>query len=72
MEFWTKFACRVVGWNYSMLKECSEASRKALHRYMGAVILMMLIWAFIGFCMAQRYFDLNSTGAIITGAILLW
>ncbi|MBR4052411.1 MAG: DUF4407 domain-containing protein [Alistipes sp.] len=69
MDLWTKFACRIVGWNYSMLKECSEASRKALHRYVGAVILMMLIWAFIGFCMAQRYFDLNSTGAIITGAI---
>lgn len=67
--WWTKFSCYVIGWNYKILNECSEASRKALHRYAGAVLLMMLIWAFIGFCMAQRYFNLERTGAIVTGCV---
>ena len=67
--WWTKFSCFVIGWNYKILNECSEASRKALHRYTGAVLLMMLIWAFIGFCMAQRYFNLDRTGAVVTGCV---
>ena len=59
----------MIGWNYRMLAECSEASKKALHRYTGAVLLMMLIWAFIGYCMAQRYFDLDKGGAWCTGLV---
>ena len=65
----TKLSCLLIGWNYKMLNECSEASRKALRRYVGAVILLMLIWAFIGFSMASRYFGLDGRGAIITALI---
>lgn len=64
-DLWTRFSCHLIGWNYDILKDCSEASRKALHRYTGAVMLMMLMWSFIGYCMAIRYFDLEKTGAII-------
>lgn len=69
MVWWNKFSCYLIGWNYRVLMECSEASKKALHRYTGAVLLMMLIWMFIGCCMAQRYFDLNNAGALCTGVI---
>ena len=69
MVWWNKFSCHLIGWNYRILSECSEASRKALHRYTGAVLLMMLIWAFIGYCMAQRYFDLQDWGALCVGLV---
>lgn len=69
MVWMNKLSCFLIGWNYRMLTECSEASKKALHRYTGAVLLMMLIWAFIGYCMAQRYFDLNNAGALCTGFV---
>ena len=59
----------MIGWNYKILCECSEASRKALHRYVGAVLLLMMIWAFIGFSMASRYFGLDTIGAIITACV---
>ena len=64
-----KFACLLIGWNYRILCECSEASRKALHRYVGAVLLLMMIWAFIGFSMASRYFGLDTIGAIVTACV---
>ncbi len=69
MIWWNKFSCHLIGWNYRVLSECSEASRKALQRYTGAVLLMMLIWAFIGYCMAQRYFDLQNLGALCVGIV---
>ena len=65
----TKLSCLLIGWNYRILCECSEASRKALHRYVGAVLLLMMIWAFIGFSMATRYFGLDIMGSTITACI---
>lgn len=65
----TKLSCLLIGWNYRILCECSEASHKALHRYVGAVLLLMMIWAFIGFSMATRYFGLDIMGATITACI---
>lgn len=58
-NLWTKTLCWFIGWDYSILKECSVASRKALHRYAGAVMLLMLIWAYIGYGMATRYFKVE-------------
>lgn len=69
-DIWTKFLCRFIGWDYNLLKECSVASKKALHRYTGAVILLMLIWAYIGYGMADRYFKVESTSAKIVVAII--
>ena len=65
----TKLSCWLIGWNYDILCECSEASRKALRRYVGAVLLLMMIWAFIGFSMASRYFELETLGAAITACV---
>lgn len=65
----TRFYCRLIGWKYEILRECSEASRKALKRYAGAVILMMLLWGFIGFNMSTRYFGLEKSGAIIVAIV---
>ena len=45
------------------------SSHKALRRYVGAVVLLMMIWAFFGFSMASRYFGLDMLGASITAAI---
>lgn len=64
-DIWTKFLCRFIGWDYNLLKECSVASKKALHRYADAVILLLLIWAYIGYGMADRYFKVESTVAKI-------
>lgn len=58
-NFWTKFLCWFIGWDYTLLNECSIASKKSLHRYAGAVMILMLIWAYIGYGMADRYFKVE-------------
>ncbi len=69
-DAWTKFLCRFIGWDYNLLKECSVASKKALHRYAGAVMLLMMIWAYIGYGMADRYFKIETTAAKIGVAVI--
>ncbi len=59
-NIWTKTLCRFIGWDYDILQdECSIASKKSLHRYSGAVIILMMIWAYIGYGMADRYFKVE-------------
>lgn len=69
-DFWTKFLCWFIGWNYKLLNECSVASKKSLHRYAGAVMILMLIWAYIGYGMANRYFKLEYELAKVIIAVI--
>lgn len=75
-EFFVKLKCKFIGWDYNLLCECSEASHKTLSRYFDAVVLMMILWAYIGYNMAGRYFELESiVGCLIVAAvfaILVW
>lgn len=74
-EFISKWKCKFIGWNYSLLRECSEASHKTLNRYFDAVALMMILWAYIGYSMADRYFHLGTIGCVIVAlvfALLIW
>lgn len=75
-DIWTNFLCCFIGWDYNILKECSAVSKKALHRYAGAVMLLMLIWAYIGYNMATRYFNVqNVYGDIVIAfafAFVVW
>lgn len=66
----TKVLCGFIGWNYKLLSECSVASKKCLHKYAGAVILLMLIWAYIGYGMADRYFKVEETSIKVLVAAL--
>lgn len=59
-NMWTKLLCLFIGWDYNVLNECSAASKKTLHRYVGAIVLLMFLWFYIGHGMAVRYFGIES------------
>ncbi len=73
---WTEFLCSFVGWDCNILKECSAASKKTLHRYAGAIILLMLLWFYIGYGMASRYFKMDSLwsrlGVAVIFSLIIW
>lgn len=61
----TKFACFLVGWNADILKECGEASRRTLRKYVSALIILSIIWGVIGYCFASNYIRLENLFAKI-------
>lgn len=74
-KFISKFKCKFIGWDYNLLRECSEASHKTLNRYFDAVALMMILWAYIGYNMAGRYFRLEIIGGVMVALVfsmLVW
>ena len=55
MKWWIKFGCFLTGWNSSILSQCSEASFKHLKKYTAALLILIIIWVFTGYCFAERY-----------------
>jgi hypothetical protein len=60
---WIKFGCFLTGYNYSILKNCSEIARKTVKRYTAAMIIMCLLWGLIGFSFARRYLGASIEGS---------
>ena len=44
-----RIGCFLIGWNPILLKQCGEASRRTLRRYISAIIILSVIWGAIGF-----------------------
>ena len=68
----TRFACFLIGWNATLLKECGESSRRTLRKYMSAIIILSIIWGTIGYCFAERYIGLESLiGKLSTSLVFM-
>lgn len=71
MKWWIKFGCFLTGWNSKILSQCSEASYKHLKKYTAALLILIIMWGFTGFCFAQRYVDAPLWGCIVSAFIFI-
>ncbi|SHL14244.1 protein of unknown function [Chitinophaga jiangningensis] len=68
-HLWIRFGCFMTGYNYSILRNCSEAAFKAVKKYTAAILIVCILWFFIGFTFAHRYLALSLPGCVLAGAI---
>lgn len=67
-----KIACYLIGWNSELLKECGETSRRALRKYVSAIVILSIIWGSIGYCFAERYIGIESfLGKVTTSCVFI-
>lgn len=71
MNWWTKFGCKLTGWNPVLLAQCSVASRSQLSKYTSALLILIVIWSITGFCFAQRYMELPMWGCSMVSIIFV-
>jgi len=67
--FWLKLSCFLIGWDYSMVRNCSELSKRDAKRYCSALLLISVIWFFVGFAFSNRYLSLGIPGSLAGGLI---
>lgn len=70
-----KLYCFLLGWEWNILNQCTTASKQSLRKYGSALIIIMVLWAFIGYNIANRYFGLGYVGSIfpaIAFSCLIW
>jgi hypothetical protein len=53
------------------LKSCSEASFKHLKKYTAALFILIILWAFTGYCFAERYVHAPWWGCAISSFIFV-
>lgn len=70
-DWWTRMGCVITGWNYNILQTCTEASRKQLKKYTSAILILIILWGFIGFSFAERYVHTPWWGAILVAVIFV-
>src|SRR5687768_1886823 len=54
-QAWLRFGCFLTGYNFKIVSNCSELSIKRVIRYTSSLLIMCLLWAFIGFAFTGRY-----------------
>lgn len=69
-NLWIKIGCFLTGYNYQIIKNSSEASAKAVKKYLSAILIVATLWGFIGYAFTQRYLH-GGTYTCIFAAIIM-
>ena len=70
-NWWTKFGCLLTGWNYEILQSCTEASKKQLKKYTSALLILIILWALIGYLFTERYVGVPWWGCSIASVFFV-
>ena len=70
-NLWLKLGCYLTGYNYFILQNSSEASAKTVKKYLSALLIISLIWGFVGYNFSQRYLHTGLGGSLIAAGIMI-
>lgn len=54
-NWWIRFGCFLTGYNYGILQGCSEVSYRTVKRYTAALVIIGILWSFIGYSFVNKY-----------------
>ena len=52
---WIKFGCFLTGYKFEVLQGCSEIAHRTVKRYTAALLIICILWAFIGYSFVSKY-----------------
>jgi hypothetical protein len=70
-DLWLKAGCYITGYNYTIIKNSSEASAKTVKKYLSAILIVSILWGFIGYAFAQRYLHTEPFGSAMVSLIMI-
>lgn len=65
-----RFCCFLTGLSFPLIRNSSEQSVKNAKKYTGALLIIMLVWFFIGYCFATRYLHMGAVGGVVGGLLM--
>lgn len=69
--WWIRFGCFLTGYNYTIVKSSSEVTAKAVKRYTSALVIVCILWAFIGYVFTKRYLFGNPLACLAGSSIMV-
>lgn len=70
-NLWIKFGCFLTGYNYGIVMNSSEVAVKTVKRYTSALIIVCLLWAFVGYVFTGRYLGADPVGCVFGSVVLV-
>jgi len=70
-DLWLKLGCFLTGYNYTIIKNSSEASAKSVKKYLSALLIVSIIWCFIGFSFSNRYLHAGLFGSACVAIVMV-
>ncbi|MES2478094.1 MAG: DUF4407 domain-containing protein [Bacteroidota bacterium] len=70
-NWWIKFGCFLIGYNYDIVKNSSEVSAKAVKRYTSALLIVCILWSFIGYTFTNRYVHGGTWGSLVGSLVFV-
>ncbi len=67
---WIRFGCFLTGMNYDVIQSCSELAKKRVIKYCSALLILCVIWMFVGFMFTERYLH-GSVYTCLFAAVLM-
>lgn len=70
-NIWLRIGCYLTGHNYTIIRNSSEASAKTVKKFLSAILIVSILWAFIGYSFAQRYLHTDTLVSSIVALIMV-
>jgi hypothetical protein len=70
-NWWIRFGCFLTGYNYGIVRNSSEVAAKAVKRYTAAMLIVGILWSFIGYSFTKRYVHGGTWGSIVGATIFV-
>jgi len=70
-DYWLRLGCFLTGYNYSIVKSSTEASAKAVKKYLSAMLIVCILWGFIGYVFSNRYLQTGILGSVIVSLVMV-
>lgn len=70
-NWWIKFGCFLIGYNYGIVRNSSEVSAKAVKRYTAALLIVCILWSFIGYTFTKRYVHGGTWGSLVGSLVFV-
>lgn len=70
-DLWLKIGCYITGYNYHLIKNSSEASAKTVKKFLSAILIVSILWGFIGYSFAQRYLHSGIVGSVLVSLVMI-
>lgn len=71
-NWWIRFGCFLTGYNYRIISVSSEISAKSVKRYTSALLIVCVLWSFIGFMFVRRYMYGTPFASTAGGVIMVF
>ncbi|HLN72683.1 MAG TPA: DUF4407 domain-containing protein [Prolixibacteraceae bacterium] len=70
-DLWVRLGCFMTGYNYSIVRNSSEATSKAVKKYLSALLIVCTLWGFVGYAFTRRYLHGNEYVSLVGALIMM-